>query len=97
MAIGNQPTMGTLNGIAGNLTVTLRNTMLSIQQYTDYIEGLGQPGLIALGFSSTDAALLLSIFANLNAIITACTGGAYTGPPLPHDFVSEAIPLWGGS
>ena len=96
MAIGNQPSMTTLNGIAGNLTVTLRNTMVGIQQYNSYIQFLGTGGLTALGFSTADATSMLAIFANLDAIITACTGGDYTGPPLPYDFLAEAVPLWGG-
>lgn len=96
MAIGAQPTSASLNGIAGNLAVTLRNTCASIISYNAYIQWLGRAGLTALGFSGTEADSLLAIFAKLSAYAVAYQGGAYAGPAFPHNFVSDTVCLCAG-
>lgn len=97
MAIGLQPTSASINGIAGNLAVTLRNTCVSIITYNAYIQQLGRTGLTSLGFSGPDADNLLAVFARLSAYAVAYQGGAYTGPSFPHNFVADTVCLCAGS
>jgi hypothetical protein len=97
MSIGVQPSQSTLNNLAGQYVLSLRNDFENAARFNDYLNNLGNPGLVALGFSSDDANLLLAIFGNIAAIATVYTGGEYTGPNLPFDFQSQTIPLWGGN
>lgn len=95
MAI-NPPNFGQINSQAGQIVLNARDSFQRILFFNDYIQEMGQAGLINLGFSSDDATLLLSVYQNLSAIATVCLGGAYTGPPLPFNFLAQTIPLWAG-
>jgi hypothetical protein len=95
MAI-NPPNFGLLSQQAGQIVIDARNVLQRIQFFNDYIQALGQDGLVALGFSADDATLMLAVYENLDAVANVCTGQDYTGPPLPFNFTAQTIPLWGG-
>jgi hypothetical protein len=95
MAI-NPPNFGALNQQAGQIVIDARNVLQRIQFFNDYIQDLGSDGLVALGFTSDDAALLLAVYGNLDAVANVCTGQEYAGPTLPFNFMAQTIPLWGG-
>jgi hypothetical protein len=97
MAAGIQPTQAIINAQAGQLVLNCRNSLQQILFFNDYLNNLGQSGLIALGFSSGDATLLLDVYENMAAVASMCMGSAYTGPTLPFNFLAQTIPLWGGN
>ena|ERR1700744_6775367 len=92
----NPPNFGLLNQTAGQIVLDARNVLQRIQFFNDYIQDLGSDGLVALGFTAEDAALLLAVYGNLDAVANVCTGQAYAGPALPFNFMAQTIPLWGG-
>lgn len=92
----NPPNFGLINAQAGQIVIDARNVLQRVQFFNDYIQNLGVNGLVALGFTSDDAALLLAIYGNLDAVANVCTGQTYNGPPLPFNFMAQTIPLWGG-
>jgi len=62
VAIGNQPNVQQLNSQAAQLAATWRSTAQQTLALEAYVTGLGQAGLVSLGFASADA----------TAFITAC-------------------------
>lgn len=96
MAAGFQPTQQSLNQAAGQIIISLRANMQSVQQFNAYLQTLGTAGLQALGYTLADAQLLISVFSNLDSIRNMSEGNAYTGPSLPYNFVQQTVPLWGG-
>jgi hypothetical protein len=94
---GIQPTQAGINQQAGQIVLNARNALQQILFFNDYLNDTGQDGLVALGFSADDAALLLGVFANMAAVSSMCMGEAYTGPALPFNFLGQTIPLWGGN
>lgn len=92
----NPPNFGLINQQAGQIVIDARNVLQRIQFFNDYIQDLGSEGLVALGFTSDDAALLLAIYGNLDSVANVCTGQAYAGPTLPFNFMAQTIPLWSG-
>lgn len=96
MTAGFQPTVASINTQAGQIAVGTRNNIMQIVQFNAYIQSIGQQGLVDLGFASADATALLQIFSDMNTVAELCQGQTYTGPTLPHDFVDESLPLWGG-
>jgi hypothetical protein len=97
MTAGVQPTVSSINNQAGQYVLAIRDDFENIINHNSYLNELGQAGLVALGFSTNDAALLLAIFGNLSQIAAAYQGGNYAGPALPFNFESQTIPLWGGN
>jgi hypothetical protein len=95
--IGIQPTQGSLNQQAGQILLSLRSDMYQVMSFNGYLQTLGQAGLVALGFTSDDAAALLEVFANVDAIRSMAMGAPYSGPSLPHNFLQDCTPLWGGN
>jgi hypothetical protein len=96
MTAGIQPTQNSINNQAGQIVLNARNAIQQIIFFNDYLQDLTAGTLVSLGFSDTDAASLLSVFANMAAIASACQGAAYTGPELPFNFLAQTVPLWGG-
>jgi hypothetical protein len=96
MTAGIQPSQAGLNATAGNIVINARNALQQILFFNDYINNLGQAGLVALGFTTDDANLMLAVFGNMSAISNTCLGEPYTGPSLPFNFLAQTIPLWGG-
>jgi hypothetical protein len=96
VAAGFQPTQQTLNQAAGQIIISLRANMQSVQQFNSYLQVLGTSGLQALGYTLEDANLLISVFSNLDSIRNMSEGNPYSGPALPYNFVEQTVPLWGG-
>lgn len=97
MSVGNTATQASLNQQAAQIIISLRNNILAVQQFDASLSYLGLQGLINLGFTGDDAQMLLTVFGSLNAICAMVNGNAYTGPALPHNFVQDTIPFWGGN
>lgn len=96
MTAGFIPTQDFINQQAGQIAVNTRNAILQIVQFNAYLQNLGQDGLVGLGFAAADATALLTIYTNMNSVAELCQGNTYTGPTLPHNFVGDTLPLWGG-
>lgn len=96
MAI-NPPNFGQINLRAGQIVLSARDSIQEILFFNDYIQEMGQAGLVALGFSSDDANLLIAVFGNLASVAEMCQGKDYTGPTLPFNFLAQTIPLWAGN
>lgn len=92
----NPPNFGVINMQAGQIVIDARNVIQRVIFFNQYIQNLGQAGLVALGFSADDATLMLNIYANLSTVADVCLGDAYTGPTLPFDFLGQTVPLWAG-
>lgn len=60
MAIGNQPNVQQLNSQAAQLAGTWRSTAEQTLALQAYVTGLGQAGLVALGFASGDATTFIT-------------------------------------
>ncbi len=93
----NPPNFGIINAQAGQIVLDARNALQRILFFNDYIQEMGHSGLVALGFASDDADLMLSVYSNLAAVANTCLGAPYTGPPLPFNFLAQTIPMWAGS
>jgi hypothetical protein len=92
----NPPNFGLINQQAGQIVIDARNVIQRVIFFNQYIQTLGQDGLVALGFAAEDATLMLAIYANLSTVADVCLGEAYTGPTLPFNFLGQTVPLWGG-
>jgi hypothetical protein len=97
MTAGIQPNQSQLNNQAGQIILNARAAIQQIIFFNDYLNVLGSGGLIALGYTTEDAALMLAVFGNMATIANTCNGGQYVGPPLPFNFLEQTIPLWGGN
>jgi hypothetical protein len=95
MAI-NPANMGQLSQQAGQIILSSRNALQQIIYFNLYLQTIGHDGLVALGFSDTDAVDLLTVYGNLNSVAQMCNGGAYDGPALPFNFLQSTAGLWGG-
>jgi hypothetical protein len=99
MPVGYQSTQQGLNQQAGQIISMLVKAMQNVQQYNAYVQFLGLAGLMAapLSFAQADAEAILEVFAELDAVRAVLEGDDYTGPGLPHNFVEDTIPFWGGN
>lgn len=76
MAAGFQITQATINQQAGNCVIALRNALLQITEFQTWLAGVGSAGLQSTyGFSSADAATMVSAFNDLNDMNTIYNGG----------------------
>jgi hypothetical protein len=60
MAIGNIESMQQLNSLAAQIAGTFRSNAQAATELQAYVVGLGQAGLVALGFASADATTMLT-------------------------------------
>lgn len=79
MAIGNQPNLQQLNSQAAQLAGTWRSTAEQTIALQAYVVGLGQSGLVALGFSSADATALLNAVSLMNTLALIFQGSVQQG------------------
>lgn len=93
----NPPNFGVINQTAGQIVLDARNSLQRILFFNDYIQNLGHDGLVALGFSSGDADLLLAVYGNMASVSNMCLGLPYNGPSLPFNFLAQTIPFWAGA
>jgi len=102
MAIGNAPTMAALNQQAYQLALQFRSTAQQATALQSYVVGLGQAGLVALGFAAADATELLTC-ANYMASLaqvyqgTLQQGGTGGTGAILFNFQSALVPLTGSS
>ena len=96
---GFQPSQQNLNQQAGQIIAMMVTAMQNVQQYNAYVQYLGLAGLTnaPLSFTQGDAQAILTVFAELDSIRAVLEGANYTGPGLPHNFVNDTIPFWGGN
>jgi hypothetical protein len=92
----NAPNLGLISQQAGQIVIDARNIIQRVIFFNQYIQTLGIDGLVALGFVQADAELMIAVYANLSTVADVCLGEAYTGPPLPFNFLGQTVPLWGG-
>lgn len=74
MSVGNQPTVPGLNAALTGYAQNLRGTMQAITNWTVQVQALGTAGLVALGFTSGDAATFLQ-FAGYMSTVAGCYNG----------------------
>lgn len=60
MAIGNIPTVAQLNSQGAAIAQAFRASAAQALSYQAYVVGLGQAGLVTLGFASADATALIA-------------------------------------
>lgn len=99
MAIGNQPTVASVNNTLTALTIQLRNVCDLIRMQNTPITNLGQTGLENLGgqgegFSSGDAAAVLAAFSYLSTVAGVYYGTATQSSEFSFD--NELSQFWGG-
>jgi hypothetical protein len=94
MTAGNQPTVAGVNATAGGLATQLRTLMQQIQNFEAWLSAYGgATALTALGFTSTDAAVIVSTIGNLNTLASIYAGGA---PGAAFNYEANSNALWGG-
>ena len=79
MAIGNQPNVQQLNSQAAQLAGTWRTTAQQTLALQAYVTGLGQAGLVTLGFASGDATALIAAVNNMATMAQIFQGTVQQG------------------
>jgi len=79
MAIGNQPNVAQLNSQAAQLAGTWRSTAQQTLALQAYVTGLGQAGLVALGFASGDATAFIAAVNNMATMAQIFQGTVQQG------------------
>lgn len=96
MSIGAATTQAAINNQATAIILNARNALQQIIFFNMYLQSLNSAGLVALGFTTTDAANLLTMFEDLASVAAMCNGGDYAGPTLPYNFLEATVPAWNG-
>jgi multidrug resistance efflux pump len=95
MTAGNQPTVASVNSQAGAMAVSLRTLMQQIQNFEAWLSAYGgATALTALGFTSGDAATIVSTIGNLNTLASIYAGTATQ--PAVFNYEANSNALWGG-
>lgn len=100
MAVGNQPTMQTVNNRAGSLAVNMRQIMDQAKDLETQVSALGVSGLEAIGFSPADAANLVTLV-NYMSTVAGCyygtvqQGGTGGTGAITFNFDNALSALWG--
>lgn len=76
MAIGNQPNVAQLNSQAAQIASTWRSTAQQTLALQAYVTGLGQAGLVTLGFSSADATAFITVVNQMSTMAGLFQGTA---------------------
>jgi hypothetical protein len=79
MPIGNQPNVQQLNSQAAQLAGTWRTASQQTLELQAYVTGLGQAGLVALGFASADATAFINVVNNMATMAQIFTGTVQQG------------------
>lgn len=97
MAAGIQTTQAQINASAGQFATQLRTTFQQVLNFQAWLNTVGSAGLTGTyGFSTADAATLISAIGNLASLAGIYQGGAAGSPALPFNFESNSNALWGG-
>ena len=91
--IGIQLTQAGLNQIAGTCANNLRDACYAIGNLQAQVVALGQPGLVALGFTAADAQALTNVVNYLNTVAAIFQGTA--AQPTPFNFQNAVAPVNG--
>ncbi len=92
--VGLPATQQSINQQAGQFTVALRDAFQSVIFFNNWLTSSGgQTFLVALGYTSNDAAVLVSTFANLAALGAIYVGGT---PGAALNYQQNSNLLWGG-
>jgi hypothetical protein len=97
MAVGNQPTVAGINNSLSSYALQMReltDQILNFQQFLNGAAGLGSAGLVAIGYSTADAATVLAMANYLNTIAQVYRGTATQGTLF--NFSNATSPLWAG-
>jgi hypothetical protein len=95
MTAGNQPSVAGVNSQAGALSVSLRNLFQQIQSFQAWLSAYGgAAALQTLGFTSADAATIVSTIGNLNTLANVYAGTATQ--PAVFNYEANSNALWGG-
>jgi hypothetical protein len=103
MTVGQQATVASINQTLTSLSLSLRNDCQAIQNFSEFINGLGAAGLEALqptGFSAADAAAVITMTSYLNTcalVFLGLQGQAPNGQTAANFNFSNALaPLSAG-
>lgn len=95
MAAGLQTAPAQINATCGIIATQLRNLFQQIDWVAAELGVLGETaGLVALGFTQADAAVIVSTMGNLETLSQIYQGKA-VGQSLPFNFQSNSQGLWG--
>lgn len=96
MAVGNQASVATVNQELSDIAVAMRNVLQRASNMSRWINGQGggQASLVAMGFSSQDAAAVLTNLSYLNTVSALYFGDA--AQPAPFNFNNQLSQLWAG-
>src|SRR6185437_1683995 len=99
MTAGLQASQNSINSTIGGMTLTLRNLCQHAQDFQMWITQTGQSGLVALGFSATDATAIINAAGYLNTIAQICQGqvqqgGSNGSGAAMFNFMNALAPLW---
>jgi hypothetical protein len=68
MSVGIAVTKTDINWQAGRITSLMNQMLIQAESMKVYFDGTGTPGLVALGFTDSEAAILISAFNDLQAV-----------------------------
>lgn len=94
MAIGNQPSTGSINGSLTSMALDIRNWANQVLEEQEEITGLGVAGLEALGYSSGDAASVVAMYSYMSTIAGIYKGLVTQGSLFNFDNALSV--LWAG-
>lgn len=93
----NLPNKGNLDARIGTVSLDVRNALRECADLYQNLAELGSDQLVDLGYTSDDAANLLTVFYALSQLSSAYQGGAYAGPALPFNFMNATAGWWNGN
>lgn len=95
MSAGNQPTVAQVNATAGGFATQLRSLFQGVQNFQAWLSSYGgAAALETLGFTSPDAATIVSTIGNLNTLASIYAGTATQ--PAVFNYEANSSALWGG-
>jgi len=95
MAAGNQASQAQVNATTGGFATQLRTLFHQIQDFEAWLSAAGgATELTALGFSTGDAAVIVSTIGNLNTLASVYQGTATQ--PVAFNYQANSNALWGG-
>ena len=93
MSAGIQPTQASVNSAAGSAALNLRSAFQAVVNLQDWLGTQTNASLVALGFTTGDAAVIISTIGNLNTLAGVYAGAA---PGSAFNYQANSFGLWGG-
>lgn len=94
MAAGLQVSMGQINGQVGGICLNLRNLFQQVDDFTGWLNTQNQASLVALGFSSGDAQVIISTMGNLATLSQVYQGKS--AQATAFNYQANSVALTGG-